>query len=217
MLDNGLDGQGVLVTKSQDTEFEEHSDAVTKDLNNLKITVLLKLRGCGRVASRGGPRGRGNYCGGGGFRGSRGTRGGHRGSCGGHNGRDNIITEGRRGGQGGQHSGGRGVAQHVYVEPTAFENAKELLAGLCYACGSPDHRSHSGYAACSRGPAIARPWQPEGGLQVTIQEQHSTRLLRRRPSPLTLKQRISVQLMSTILRLVCVVSCPHTPCPMICM
>ena len=53
-----------------------------------------------------------------------------------------------------QHSGGRGGAQgaqHVYVAPTVFENAKELLAGLCYAYDSPDHRS--GDAACPKGNA----------------------------------------------------------------
>ena len=69
-----------------------------------------------------------------------------------------------------QHSGGRGGAQgaqHVYVAPTAFENAKELLAGLCYACGSPHHRS--GEAACPKGKKGA--FKQKGRLQVTIQEQ----------------------------------------------
>jgi len=35
-LDDGLGGQDALATKSPNTKCQEHSDAVTKDFNNLK-------------------------------------------------------------------------------------------------------------------------------------------------------------------------------------
>jgi len=60
-LDDGLGGQDDLATNLLATKFQEHSDAVTKDLYNLKITVLFKQRGRGRGSPRGGPRGRSNY------------------------------------------------------------------------------------------------------------------------------------------------------------
>jgi len=85
------------------------------------------------------------------FRGSRVTRGGQRGGHRDHIGRDDILADASAQG-GGQYSGGHGGAQgsqHVYVALTVFENAEELLVGLCYAYGSPDHRS--GDAACPKG------------------------------------------------------------------
>jgi len=150
-LDDGLGGQEVLATNSLATKFQEHSDAVTKDLNTLKNTVLFKQHSRGRGTPRGS--GRGNYRNSltvgqgnrGSFRGGRGDcGGGYRGSRGGHSGRDDIpadaSAQGGQGGREGQHSGGHTGAQHVYVAPTAFADAKKLLEGLCYTCGNPDHK-----------------------------------------------------------------------------
>ena len=64
VLNDGLCGQDELATNLLATKFQEYSDAVTKDWNNLKNTVLFKPYGRGRGSPRGGPRGRSNYRGG---------------------------------------------------------------------------------------------------------------------------------------------------------
>jgi len=108
-LDDSLGSQDELGTNSLATKFQEHSDTVTKDLNNLKNTALFKQRGRGSRSPRGVPHCRGNYhCGGsfrGSFRGSRVTRGGQRGGHRDHIRHNDILADasaqGGRGGQGG--------------------------------------------------------------------------------------------------------------------